>query len=167
MTSDYNIFTDRLNNVDDSPSNVLSLSQWQSSTGLDLHSMVAASFNQIFVDESSKDFHLIVNSQALDVGTNLVALGVTEDYEGNPRPSGGLFDIGAYEKPDSDCTHSLLTVYDPITQGTYSSALQIESNATINQNVQFKASQSVELKPSFTVPLTFTFSADVLPCSQH
>ncbi|MBK8502663.1 MAG: right-handed parallel beta-helix repeat-containing protein [Saprospiraceae bacterium] len=167
MTSDYNIFTDRLNNEDDDPFNNLSLAQWQTVTSLDQHSFVAASFNQIFADEAVKDFHLIVNSQALDIGTNLVALGITEDYEGNLRPSGSQFDIGAFEKTDADCMHSLLTVSDPITQGTYGSALLIESNATVNQNVLFKASQSVELKPSFTVPTTFTFNVDILPCSQH
>jgi hypothetical protein len=167
MTSNYNLFSDALNTVDDDPGNNLTLAQWQSTTGLDQHSLVAAPFNLIFSSEAAKDFHLAANSQALDSGTNLFTLGVTRDYDGNPRPSGNNFDIGAFEKQVDHCTHTLLTVNDPISQGTFGDAIQIESTATINQNVNFRASQSIELKPSFTVPLTFMFSAEILPCIQH
>ena len=166
MTSDYNILSDVLNAVDDDPGNNLTLTQWQTMTGLDQHSIVAAPFNQIFVNEPGKDFHLITNSQAIDIGTDMVNTDVFIDYEGNPRPFGGNYDIGAFEKVD-DCIHQVLTVIDPIMQSIYGDALLIESNATLNQNVTFKASHSIELLPDFTVPVTFNFTTEILPCDQH
>ncbi len=44
----------------------------------------------------SEDFHLTVNStDAIDKGTTLAE--VTDDFDGNPRPSGLEYDIGAFE----------------------------------------------------------------------
>jgi parallel beta-helix repeat protein len=167
MTSDYNIFSNVLNPVDDDPGNSLTLTEWQANTGLDQHSMIASAFSLLFVDEPGSDFHLMTNAQAIDAGTNLVSPKVTIDYEGNSRPLGNQYDIGAYEKGDSDCLHQNLEVPDPIMHEIYNHALTIESNAMINQPVTFKASQSIELLPSFVVPLTFTFTAEILPCIQH
>ena len=47
-----------------------------------------------FVDPSGDDYHLGAGSAAIDVG---VDVGVTSDLDGDPRPRGGGFDIGAYE----------------------------------------------------------------------
>jgi len=92
--SDYNILVNRLSN-DDGNSN-MTLSQWQS-LGYDLHSMIADPENQIFVDHSNSNFHLLQNSQAVDAGTNLVLPTVFEDLDNISRPQGSGFDIGAYE----------------------------------------------------------------------
>jgi hypothetical protein len=46
---------------------------------------------------SDSDYHLSANSPAVDEGTNLYAQGVIDDLDNNPRPSSGLFDVGAYE----------------------------------------------------------------------
>ena len=51
------------------------------------------------------DAMLMADSPAIDAG--LAACGLTMDYAGNPRPSGALPDIGAYEYPsgwDAGCT---------------------------------------------------------------
>jgi parallel beta-helix repeat protein len=48
------------------------------------------------------DAHLLCTSPAIDAGLNL---GITEDFDGNPRPVGSGEDMGAYERQnDQICT---------------------------------------------------------------
>jgi len=49
----------------------------------------------LFVDPAAGDYHLKMTSPAIDAGLSLTD--VTDDYEGNHRPQGNAFDIGAYE----------------------------------------------------------------------
>ena len=94
FVSDYNILVNRMSN-DDGNSN-MNLGQWQS-LGYDQHSMIADPENQIFVDNSNGNFHLLQNSQAVNSGTNLVLPTVFEDLDNVSRPQGSGFDIGSYE----------------------------------------------------------------------
>ncbi len=48
-----------------------------------------------FVNSASVDYHLLPNSPAIDAGTPIAWL--TQDAEGNPRPSNFGWDIGAFE----------------------------------------------------------------------
>jgi len=50
--------------------------------------------NPQFVNPSNNDFHLQSDSPAIDAGVNV---GVYEDFDGNSRPQGSGYDIGAYE----------------------------------------------------------------------
>jgi hypothetical protein len=50
-----------------------------------------------FVNASSHDYHLQAGSPAIDKGANLSSIGITDDLDGNARPSGAGYDIGAYE----------------------------------------------------------------------
>jgi parallel beta-helix repeat protein len=50
--------------------------------------------NPLFVDEAKGNYHLQVGSPCIDKGTDM---GVTNDLDGNPRPLGSGYDIGAYE----------------------------------------------------------------------
>ncbi len=50
--------------------------------------------NPMFFDPAGDDYHILGSSPAIDAGMNA---GVTSDLEGNLRPQGIGFDIGAYE----------------------------------------------------------------------
>ena len=92
--SDYNILENRLS--PDGDNTILTLSQWQN-LGYDLHSMIADPDEQVFVDTSAGDFHLLQNSQAVNSGTSLVSGVVDIDLDDVTRPQGSNYDIGCYE----------------------------------------------------------------------
>jgi hypothetical protein len=48
-----------------------------------------------FIDATNHNFHLQSNSSAIDAGSSVLAPGT--DYDGNPRPLSGSYDIGAFE----------------------------------------------------------------------
>jgi|GEM_PF-317452 len=62
-------------------------------------SWVTASLNAnpLLVNPAAGDFHLNTTSPAKDAGSSSVAAVVTKDYDGNTRPMGAGYDIGAYE----------------------------------------------------------------------
>lgn len=62
-------------------------------TGKDLNSLTSA---PLFVDLSLIDLHLTVLSPCINNGTSV---NVSDDFDDNPRPLSGGFDIGAYEYP--------------------------------------------------------------------
>ncbi len=49
-----------------------------------------------FIDPANDNYHLSFGSAAIDHGTDV---GIHTDLDGNPRPIGAGFDIGAYEAP--------------------------------------------------------------------
>ncbi len=91
FASDYNVVVSRFS-ADDGNTN-MSLAAWQS-LGYDKHSLIATPA-QLFVNPVTKDYHLNPDSPAIDKGIALSD--VSNDLEGNPRPSGTQYDIGAYE----------------------------------------------------------------------
>ncbi|GAB2785042.1 hypothetical protein GCM10027275_31750 [Rhabdobacter roseus] len=50
-----------------------------------------------FVNSSTRDYHLTVNSPAVNAGINVSTWNITKDFDGNTRPLGGKYDAGAYE----------------------------------------------------------------------
>ncbi|AYB33172.1 PKD domain-containing protein [Chryseolinea soli] len=50
-----------------------------------------------FVDAAGKNFHLLAGSSAIDGGKDMSAFGINDDFDGAIRPSGGKYDIGAFE----------------------------------------------------------------------
>jgi len=92
LSSDHNAVEDRF--TMDGGDTVMTLAEWQTSTGQDSDSLVATP-GQLFVAPASGDFHLREGSPAVDAGESLAE--VPSDLEGTPRPLGAGFDIGAYE----------------------------------------------------------------------
>jgi len=92
LTSNHNAVDDAI--TLDGGSTVLTLAEWQSSTGQDQASMVASPA-ELFVDAPAGDFHLKSGSPAVDAGE--LRADVPTDLDGRPRPLGPTHDIGAYE----------------------------------------------------------------------
>ena len=90
LIMDYNILT-RVS-LDDT---WLTLAEWQSGYGRDLHSATRAPADT-FVAPGS-DYHLLESAWAVDHGPVLAE--VTQDLDGAARPQGASSDIGCYEHP--------------------------------------------------------------------
>lgn len=98
FVSDYNIVVNAFS-VD--YGDVLTLAQWQATTGQDLHSFQAAA-SSLFADPSGSSYLLQAGSPAIDAGTTLDA--PDHDLSGTARPQGNGFDIGADEFVASSST---------------------------------------------------------------
>ena len=94
LTSDFNIVHDKMSASGDG--STIPLSDWQA-LGLDINSSLADPMDQIFVDPTTNNYMLLSNAQAIDEGTDLVSQIVQTDIDGNLRPYGLFWDIGAYE----------------------------------------------------------------------
>lgn len=97
LVCDHNILADRLS-ADDGDSN-MSLEEWTALTGLDNASFVSTPEN-LFVDPLANDYHLLETSPAVNAGLSSISIANAPfvDFEGNARPSEGIYDIGAFEK---------------------------------------------------------------------
>jgi hypothetical protein len=88
--SDYNV----LNHITpDDGDTRLTLAQWQAQ-GKDLHS-VTGSLAGVFIDANIGNYLLRTNSTALNAAQT--STNVTNDFDGNPRPSGPAPDVGCFE----------------------------------------------------------------------
>ena len=99
---DYNIFhNDDPDRAIVTPDRDFSLAQiaagdWTTYCGQDAHSFVCTDpSTELFQNLPAGDLHLRAGSIAIDKGNSSGA--PSEDYDGNPRPQGGGYDIGAYE----------------------------------------------------------------------
>ncbi|MBI3785271.1 MAG: right-handed parallel beta-helix repeat-containing protein [Deltaproteobacteria bacterium] len=119
FTSDYNSVMSRFSL--DQGDTVMSLGAWQA-LGYDVHSILATPAD-LFVDPAA-DFHLLITCPAVDAGTSSNA--PANDLEGNPRPVGSGYDLGAYEwqlplcnngnqDPGEQCGEPGLACTDPCT----------------------------------------------------
>ncbi len=103
FSSDFNIVNDKLSSQGDG--STITFTEWQA-LGLGSNSLIADEPEMIFVNFSEQDFHLLQDAQAVDSGNNVAFL--AEDIEGNPRPFGLRYDIGAYEFQGTTALASIL-----------------------------------------------------------
>ncbi len=94
FTSDYNVLNDKMSASGDG--SAITLAAWQA-LGFDNNSLLADALVSIFENPGSNIYQLATNSQAIDSGTDLVSSIVTIDINGDTRPNGMGYDIGAYE----------------------------------------------------------------------
>jgi len=95
LKSDYNLLSNSLSNSGDGSS--LTFNQWQA-LGVDQHSIMSDSYETIFINFFAGDYRLPFASQAVNKGNgSLVSSVVKNDFIFTLRPSGGEYDIGAYE----------------------------------------------------------------------
>ena len=92
FTSNYNVIVNAFSA--NGGSSIETLSQWQSSTGQDLHSIIATP-SQLFVSPATNNYQELSTSPSIGAGTATDA--PSTDILGNPRPSVNGYDIGAYE----------------------------------------------------------------------
>lgn len=96
LVSDYNAVENRFST--DDGNTAIGLAGWQTATGQDVHSFSindVTALNGLFVDRATGNYHLSSTSAAIDRGTPTGA--PLTDFEGNARPSGSGYDIGADE----------------------------------------------------------------------
>jgi hypothetical protein len=92
LRSDYNVVIDRVS--PDAGGRFITLTEWQSATAMDRHSVVSKP-QDLFVNFASNDFHLHAGSPAVDKADPATAAGV--DIDGRTRPRGAGPDMGACE----------------------------------------------------------------------
>ena len=144
FSSDYNILT-RVS-VDES---TMSLSLWQSNYSQDTHSFDQTAA-QTFITPGT-DYHLLDSALAKDGGTTLQE--ITTDLDGNHRPQGTAYDMGAYERvrsPEScpDCSGDMVVLRDTtFVSGTTCECVGATS-ITVGPGVKVQNSATV----TFTAP---------------
>jgi hypothetical protein len=109
--SDHNAVISRFST--DGGDTVLDLAAWQA-LGYDASSFVADP-SVLFVNPGS-DFHLLPTAPAVDAGSPTGAPAL--DLDGNPRPAGGGFDVGAYELQLLQCGNGHLDPGEQCEQDT-------------------------------------------------
>ncbi|MEO6189725.1 MAG: NosD domain-containing protein [Saprospiraceae bacterium] len=92
---DYNLLNDKM--TVDQGSSYINFAKWQS-LGHDAHSFLVNDNATVFQNLANNDYHLSINSVALNSGTNLVSGIVKLDLDSLSRPQDGKYDIGCYEK---------------------------------------------------------------------
>ena len=99
---DYNLFhNDNVNRAivvgyeDEYSLSQIESGAWTTASGQDAHSVVVQSAGDIFVAPDQMNLHLLQTASAVDRGTATGA--PSQDYDGNLRPDGAGYDIGAFE----------------------------------------------------------------------
>lgn len=78
---------------------------WTALSGQDGNSVTASAAGDVFINPSSNDLHLKPGSPAVNNAS--AAFSPIVDFDGNPRPFGGLPDIGAYELQENVAAYSV------------------------------------------------------------
>jgi hypothetical protein len=76
------------------PTSAPAISAWATTYPAEQHGI---ELNPNFVNLSTGDFHPATGSPLINAGSNLISSGVVLDFDRNPRPATGAFDIGAFQ----------------------------------------------------------------------
>lgn len=139
FTSDYNTVMNRF--TTNGGSSVLTLAQWQTQTGQDMHSLIATP-TELFVNPAANNYHLKSGSPAIDRGTSRNAPIV--DLDGNARPSGAGYDIGAYEF-QSAVGPAITGVSSSTANGAYGVGAIVPISVTFSGNVNVTGTPQLAL----------------------
>jgi hypothetical protein len=127
----------------------LSLSKWQSTYFQDVQSFDETAV-QTFVSPGS-DYHLLSSARAKDSGTTLPE--VPTDLDGNSRPQGDAYDMGAYEVISntvcSECSGDTVV----LTGGTFSNTCECvgTTSITISGKVTVQAGATITFKAPLVI----------------
>ncbi|MSQ48396.1 MAG: hypothetical protein EXR78_08480 [Deltaproteobacteria bacterium] len=88
--SDYNVVNNRFARNE----TFITLAQWRA-LGYDPRSILNPGLATLFVNPTAANYHLRTESPAINAG--VAVTGVVNDLDGNPRPQGLRYDIGADE----------------------------------------------------------------------
>lgn len=156
IESDYNVVVDRFSPDEHS---VITLAQWQG-YGQDKHSLIASP-EALFRSVSPFDYHLSASSLAVDRGT--VLSDVPLDAEGDTRPQGSAYDIGADElgsgNPPPTADAGGTSTGSDGTGGTTSA----DAGGTTPAPVCLDARRTWASASLGALPQTFTSTWDVVP----
>ena len=135
-----------------------SLTEFQQGTGLDLNSKQT---DPQFVDEANNNYRLASTSPAIDMGTTLT---FNSDYEGNTRPQGNEFDVGAYESSFTNTESApSVSITSPANNSSFTAGSDIVISASTSDadgsvvKVEF-FNGFLKLGEDTTAPFDFTWS---------
>lgn len=119
--------------------------------------------NPLFINLTLSDLHLQSASPAIDTGSSLVSAIVTRDLNGNPRPQGSSWDIGAYEYISSYTPPSDTIVPTTITNLSISNIGQISLTLswTAPSDSSGVSSYDIRYNTSLITDATFPTSTQV------
>jgi parallel beta-helix repeat protein len=100
--------------------------------------------NPLFVNAANADFHLQESSPAIDAGSSSSA--PSKDYDGNTRPKGAGYDIGAYEYGTSGSTQPEIS----LSRSSISVTITVGSTTPTTQSVTISNSGTGALDWSIT-----------------
>jgi hypothetical protein len=152
---DHNISFGALTGIIDTSGLSGGYSLWNNSTNTD----------PLFVNVAANDYHLLPSSPAIDAGSSV---SVPSDFDGNPRPLGARFDIGAYEYAGATNNPTVLTSIAPNTaqQGTSVPVMITGSNLLAVTGLSASGPgvtvNSYSVVNNTTVTATLTIATDAL-----
>ena len=113
-----------------------------------------ANMSQIqFIDTLTNNYRLSLNSPGIDTGIDIAGTGITFDFDGNTRPSGFGYDIGAFEhqvqvpEPEPEVANPF-TIYPNPTNGTF--YIHSESKEKANLHITNQKGEIVYRKTNFS-----------------
>ena len=124
---------------------------------------ILGDLSTIFVDRINSNLRLKSGSPAIDAGANV---GITNDFDGNVRPQGAGYDIGAFEYVGSPVTPTWIKTFTPVPTSTRTPTRTATSVPTHTRTPIPSPTRTHTLVPTKTftsVPPTSTKTATAIP----